>query len=54
MGKLYKKMEQPEEAILNLTTALDLDSKSDNLIKAALDKVHIPDIEEDDRFELST
>jgi len=44
MGKVLKKMGKPEEAVLQFTTALDLDAKNANYIKNIIDKLHLPDI----------
>jgi anaphase-promoting complex subunit 3 len=54
LGKIYKRLKQPDKAMTYFTTALDLDSKSSNLnyIKSAIDKLHMPDAE-DEEFELN-
>jgi len=36
MGKLYKKLGRPQEAVVHLTRALDLSPKDSQQIKAAL------------------
>eukprot|EP01125_Pyxidicula_operculata_P012546 TRINITY_DN4120_c1_g1_i1.p1 TRINITY_DN4120_c1_g1~~TRINITY_DN4120_c1_g1_i1.p1 ORF type:complete len:787 (+),score=148.05 TRINITY_DN4120_c1_g1_i1:83-2362(+) len=43
MGKIYKKLNQPDKAMSCFTTALDLDSKSSNYVKAAISKLTQPD-----------
>ncbi|KAJ7557246.1 hypothetical protein O6H91_05G118700 [Diphasiastrum complanatum] len=45
MGKIYKRLDQPECAIYNFCIALDLKpSAADvNLIKTAIEKLHVPD-----------
>ena len=47
MGKVYKRMGKPEKALRCFLTALDLDPKDNNLIKAAMDRLDEPDIEEE-------
>ncbi len=44
LGKIHKKLGQPEKAMFHFTTALDLDNKASNVnyIKSAIDKVSIP------------
>jgi anaphase-promoting complex subunit 3 len=53
LGKIYKKLDQPEKAIQHLTTALDLDSKNANFIKNAIEKLHHPEEEDDQELELT-
>lgn len=52
LGKIYKKLKQPDKAMIYFTTAMDLDTKNVNTIKNAIEKLHIPD-EEDDTNELT-
>jgi len=47
MGKVLKRMGKMEQAMRCFLTALDLDPKDNNLIKAAMDKLDQPDVEED-------
>lgn len=47
MGKICKTLGWIEEALRNFITALDLDPKDSNLIKAAMDRLDDPDIDED-------
>ncbi|KAL9191576.1 LOW QUALITY PROTEIN: hypothetical protein ACHAXT_001282 [Thalassiosira profunda] len=47
MGKVYKRLGRPEKAMMCFLTALDLDPKDNNLIKAAMDRLDEPDIEEE-------
>lgn len=47
MGKVYKRMGKPEKALRCFLTALDLDPKDNNLIKAAMDRLDEPEIEEE-------
>jgi anaphase-promoting complex subunit 3 len=53
MGKIYKKLKDPEKALFYLTTALDLDIKNGNYIKSVIEKLHLLDKEDDDQFELT-
>ena len=50
MGRIYKKLNLPEEAMVNFSTALDLKPVSGdvNLIKSAIEKLHVPDDGEED------
>jgi len=52
MGRIFKKLEMPNRAMLNFSTALDLKPSSAdvNSIKAAIEKLHVP--EEDEEEEL--
>jgi len=52
MGKIYKKLGQIGKAMNCFTMALDLDTKSANYIKSAIDKLNSPD--EDSEEELDT
>lgn len=47
MGRLYKKLKRPERAMRCFLDALDLDPKDTNLIKAAMEKMDDPDVEEE-------
>lgn len=47
MGKVHKRLGQPAKAMRCFLTALDLDPKDNNLIKAAMDRLDEPDIEEE-------
>ena len=47
MGKVYKRLNQPAKAMRCFLTALDLDPKDNNLIKAAMDRLDEPDVEEE-------
>jgi len=47
MGKICKTLGWIEEALRYFITALDLDPKDSNLIKAAMDRLDDPDIDED-------
>ncbi|KAL7467940.1 hypothetical protein ACHAXS_008169 [Conticribra weissflogii] len=47
MGKVLKRLGQPEKAMRCFLTALDLDPKDNNLIKAAMDRLDEPDVDED-------
>ena len=49
MGKIYKKLNDIPTAMRCFLCALDLESKDNNLIKAAIDRLDVPDdIEEDE------
>ena len=48
MGKVLKRLRRPEEAMRCFLTALDLDPKDNNLIKAAIDRLDDPDVVEED------
>ena len=50
MGRIYKKLNLPEEAMVNFSTALDLKPASGdvNLIKSAIEKLRVPDDGEED------
>jgi anaphase-promoting complex subunit 3 len=47
MGKVHKRLGQPEKAMRCFLTALDLDPKDNNLIKAAMDRLDEPDVEDE-------
>ena len=47
MGKVHKRLGQPAKAMRCFLTALDLDPKDNNLIKAAMDRLDEPDVEEE-------
>lgn len=47
MGKICKTLGLTEDALRNFVNALDLDPKDSNLIKAAMDRLDEPDIDED-------
>jgi len=47
MGKVLKRLGQPEKAMRCFLTALDLDPKDNNLIKAAMDRLDEPDVDEE-------
>ncbi|KAL3785176.1 hypothetical protein ACHAW5_011201 [Stephanodiscus triporus] len=47
MGKVYKRLGQPAKAMRCFLTALDLDPKDNNLIKAAMDRLDEPDVEDE-------
>ena len=47
MGRVLKRLGRPEEAMRAFLTALDLDPKDNNLIKAAIDRLDEPDVDED-------
>lgn len=47
MGRLYKRMGRTDKAMRCFLNALDLDPKDTNLIKAAMEKMDEPDIEEE-------
>ncbi len=47
MGKVYKRLGQPARAMRCFLTALDLDPKDNNLIKAAMDRLDEPDVEDE-------
>ena len=42
-----RQLSRPEDAMRSFLTALDLDPKDNNLIKAAIDRLEQPDIDED-------
>ncbi len=48
MGKVLKRLGRKEEAMRCFLTALDLDPKDNNLIKAAIDRLDDPDMLEED------
>lgn len=48
MHKVLKRLERKEEAMRCFLTALDLDPKDNNLIKAAIDRLDDPDMLEED------
>eukprot|EP00743_Colponemidia_sp_Colp-15_P008509 GILK01009256.1.p1 GENE.GILK01009256.1~~GILK01009256.1.p1 ORF type:complete len:672 (-),score=137.52 GILK01009256.1:61-2076(-) len=51
MGKIFKKLGKADRAMLHFTTALDLDPKDVNLIKAAIDKIYSKsDVDEEDEI----
>merc|ERR1719491_2702124 len=47
MGKVYKRLGDVEKAMRCFLTALDLDPKDNNMIKASMDRLEEPDVEED-------
>jgi len=47
MGRVLKRLGRPEQAMRCFLTALDLDPKDNNLIKAAIDRLDEPDVDED-------
>jgi hypothetical protein len=47
MGKIYKKMNRVEDALLHFITALDLDPKSATSIKNIIDKLQAGNINDD-------
>ena len=47
LGRALKKLGKPESAMRCFLTALDLDPKDNNLIKAAMDRLDEPDVDED-------
>jgi len=47
MGKVHKRLGNPSQAMRCFLTALDLDPKDNNLIKAAMDRLDEPDVEEE-------
>ena len=47
IGKVFKKLGDTEGAMRAFVTALDLDPKDNNLIKAAIDRLDEPDVEDD-------
>ncbi|KAL7546649.1 hypothetical protein ACHAWF_009983 [Thalassiosira exigua] len=47
LGKVHKRLGQPARAMRCFLTALDLDPKDNNLIKAAMDRLDEPDVEEE-------
>ena len=52
MGKIYKKLEQHDEALRHYNTALDLkpSSSDSNMIKSAIEKIRISDETEDEEM----
>eukprot|EP00741_Cyanophora_paradoxa_P021255 tig00021348_g20515.t1 len=50
MGKIYKKLNRPELAMRHLMLALDLDPKDGNMIKAAIEKISIPENDEEEEI----
>lgn len=51
MGRIYKKLNMHDKAMMRYITALDLDPKDRNLVKAAIDKLHSPnDADEEEDF----
>ena len=48
MGQIYKRTGDVLKSMSHLNVALDLDPKGGNFIKAALDKLHVPDPPDDD------
>ena len=47
IGKVHKKLGDNDAAMISFVRALDLDPKDNNLIKAAIDRLDEPDVEED-------
>ena len=52
MGRIFKKLEMPNRAMLNFSLALDLKPSSAdvNSIKAAIEKLHVPEEEEEEEL----
>ena len=52
MGRIYKRLDQPDQALAHFCTALDLKpSASDaNLIKAAIEKIRLSDDSEEEEI----
>ncbi|CAN0025987.1 unnamed protein product [Ectocarpus sp. 12 AP-2014] len=50
MGKVCKKLGQTDAAMRHFTIALDLHNKDKNLIKAAVDRLNDPDMDEEEKF----
>lgn len=50
MGKVAKKLGRVEDAMRFFTTALYFHPKDNNVIKSAIDKIHEPDLDDDDRL----
>ena len=50
MGKVCKKLNRLDDAMMHFTFALDLEPKDNNLIKSAIDRLEEPDISEDEKF----
>ncbi|GMI27356.1 hypothetical protein TeGR_g121 [Tetraparma gracilis] len=48
IGKVFERMGDTEGAMHGFVTALDLDPKDNNLIKAAVNRLDEPDVEEED------
>ena len=50
MGRIYKKLGLADQAMVNFSVALDLKPASAdvNLIKSAIEKLHVPDDSEDE------
>ena len=50
MGRIYKKLDLPDRAMVNFSVALDLKPAAAdvNLIKSAIEKLHVPDDSEDE------
>jgi anaphase-promoting complex subunit 3 len=50
MGKIYKRLDMPDEALRHFSHALDLKPSSGdaNLIKAAIEKLHVSEDAEDE------
>ena len=50
MGKIYKKLDQVDRAMINFSTALDLKPSSAdiNQIKSAIEKLNVPEDSEDE------
>ena len=40
IGKIYKKLDQKDKALLHFNRALDLDPKDTNMVKSQIDKLH--------------
>lgn len=52
MGRVYKRLRQPDQAIACFTTAMDLDPKDRTTVKNAIDRLHKlgPDANSDDEY----
>jgi anaphase-promoting complex subunit 3 len=51
LGKIYKKIDQKERALVSLNTAIDLDPKNSGIIQSVIDKLH-QSSEADEELEL--
>jgi anaphase-promoting complex subunit 3 len=52
IGKIYKKLKRPDAALTNFCHAMDLKptSTDQNLIKSAIEKLHVDDDDADDEI----